>query len=108
MGKKFEWVSDKITTIFGKDSASTTLVLIAYVLWNIAETYGMSEMVFLSFMTIIANIYNNLTKQDVKAKDKTIYDQQKTLFLLGHGIDPDKTEQLYTKEEKKELPPAPS
>jgi hypothetical protein len=104
MGKKIAWIQDKITTMFGKDSTSTTLILVSYILWRLADNYGISEEVFLLVMGIVANIYNNLQKLDNADLKKKNYDQAKTLFLLGHGINPDETEKLYT---QKNLPPAP-
>ena len=111
MGKKIEWLSDKLTTMFGKDSTSTTLVIIIWILYRLADSVGVSDEIFISVVGIVANVYHNLEKQDKATLLQKVNSQEKTLFLLGHGVDPDKTELLYTKAEKevekKDLPEPP-
>jgi hypothetical protein len=75
---------------------STTMVLIVYLLYQLAEKYNLSEEVFFAIVGIVANVYNNLANTDKKELQLKLDSHQKTIWLLETGVNPDKTENVYT------------
>lgn len=106
MGQKIAWLQDKLTTMLGKDSASTTELVIIYILYRILTNYGLDEEIFFAIVGIVLSTYHNLQVQDNNDLKKKNDSLVKSNFLLQQGLDPTRTEVLYEKE-KKDLPDPP-